>query len=193
VVYVESSTVLHVLGQQYPTFNPLLARYVNAGSNADTVTFSNLDLVAYGGAIRFEIGAGSATNSGSGGEFQCRINGSSASSYDSCANWDTVSAWTRQQQANQSQWVIGRPSSFSGFDEPVFIDGTLALSDVDGSASYPMINANFNHRTGMGISRGQYTSTVANITSVTFGIQGTITWRASQSHYVNLLWNGKVS
>jgi hypothetical protein len=193
VVYVESSTVLHVLGQQYPTFNPLLARYVNAGSNADTVTFSNLDLVAYGGAIRFEIGVGSATNSGSGGEFQCRINGSSSSSYDSCANWDTVSAWTRQQQANQSQWVIGRPSSFSGFDEPVFIDGTLALSDVDGSASYPMINANFNHRTGMGIARGQYTSTVANITSVTFGIQGTITWRASQSHYANLLWNGKVS
>jgi hypothetical protein len=157
------------------------------------VTFSNLDLVAYGGAIRFESGVGSATNSGSGGEFQCRINGSSSAAYDYAANWDTGSAWDRQRGTNQAQWTIGRPSAFSGFDEPVFIDGTLALSDVDGSASYPMINANFNHRAGNGIARGQYVSTVTNVTSVTFGIQGTITWRASQSHYANLIWNGKVS
>ena len=193
VLFVESANVVHVLGNAYPTFNPVLARYVNASSNADTVTFSNLDLVSYGGAIDFEIGVGSATNSGSGGEFQMRINGSSSSAYDYAANWDTGSAWTRQQAANQSNWVIARPSSFSGFDEPVFVRGTLGLSDVDGSASYAMVNTEFNHKTGMGISRGQYTSTVANITSVTFGIQGTITWRASQSHYVNLIWKGKAS
>lgn len=192
-VYVESSSVLHVLGQQYPTFNPILARYVNAGSNADTITFSNLDLVAYGGSVGFEIGVGSATNSGSGGEFQCRINGSSSVAYDYAANWDTGSAWTRQAGANQTQWTIARPSSFSGFDEPLFVSGKVALSDVDGSASFPMFNSEFTHKTGMGISRGQYVTSVSNITSITFGIQGTLTWRASQSHYANLLWNGKIS
>ncbi len=193
VLFVESANVVHVLGNSYPTFNPILARYVNTGFNADSITFSGLDLVAYGGTLDFEIGVGSATNSGSGGEFQCRINGSSSSAYDYAANWDTGSAWTRQQAASQSNWVIARPSSFSGFDEPVFVKGTLGLSDVDGSASYPMINADFNHKTGMGFSRGQYTSTVANITSVTFGIAGVITWRASASHYANLIWKGKVS
>lgn len=192
-VYVESSTVLHVLGQQYPSFNPVLAQYVNTGSNVDTVTFSNLDLVAYGGSVDFKIGVGSATNSGSGSEFQCRINGLTGSNYDSCANWDTVSAWTRQQAANATTWLLARPSSYSGFDEPVFIKGTISLSDIDGSSSFPMMTADFNHKTGMGISRGQYTSGVTNITSITFGIQGTITWRASQSHYATLLWNGKIS
>lgn len=193
VVFVESSSVLHVLGNQYPTFNPILARFVNASSNVDTVTFSNLDLVAYGGTVRFEIGVGSATNSGSGGEFQCRINGLTGTNYDYSANWDTGAAWTRQQGSNQDRWTIARPSSFGNFDEPVFMDGTVSLSDVDSSASYPMINVNFNHRTGNGIARGQYTNTVSNITSITFGIQGTITWRASQSHYANLIWNGRIS
>lgn len=192
-VYVESSSVLHVLGQQYPTFNPVLAHYVNTGINADTVTFSNLDLVSYGGAVDFKIGVGSASNSGSGGEFSCRINGSSSGAYDSAANWDSSSAWTRQAGSYQDKWLMARCSSFAGFDEPMFISGNVGLSDIDGSSSYPMFTSEFSHYTGMGIARGQYRTAVSNITSITFGIGGVLTWRASQSHYATLLWNGKIS
>lgn len=192
-VYVESSSVLHVLGQQYPSFNPVLAHYVNTGFNADTVTFSNLDLVSYGGSVGFKIGVGSATNSGSGGEFNCRINGSSSGAYDSAANWDTAAAWTRQSGSYQDKWLMARCSSFAGYDEPAFISGNVGLSDIDGSSSYPMFTSEFSHYTGMGIARGQYRTAVSNITSITFGIGGVLTWRASQSHYATLLWNGKIS
>lgn len=191
-VYVESSTVLHILGNQYPEFNPVLARYVNNGFNATSVTFSNLDLNAYGGAVGFEIGVGSDTNSGSGGEFLCRINGLTGGAYDYAANWDTGSSWTRQQAAFATAWVAARTSNFGGFDEPMTITGKILLSNTGGSAAYPMMHSEFSHRAGNGISRGQYVSTVSNITSITFGL-GSLTWRASASHYANLIWNGKIA
>lgn len=192
-VYVESSSVLHVLGQQYPTFNPILAQYINAtGSDVNSVTFSNLDLNAYGGAVGFEIGVGSATNGGT-GRFKARINGSTSSSYDSVANYDSGSAWAREAVASGDYWLAGYVSSFAAFDEPMQVNGKITLSNVSNSAAYPIMTTDFNHKTGQGIARGRYTSTVTNITSLTFGVEGTINWRASKSHYANLLWNGKIS
>ncbi len=190
-VYVESSSVLHVLGQQYPTFNPILARYVNTGFEAGSVTFSNLDVNSYGGSVEFEIGVASATNSGSGGEFGCTINGIT-SGYDFAANFDSGSAWTRHALTSQSSWVIAKTASFANFEEPVTINGKISLTDLDGTSTAPMVFSNFSHRTGMGISRGQ-NGAVANITSITFQGTGSITFRASASHYANLLWNGKIS
>lgn len=190
-VYVESSSVLHVLGQQYPTFNRILARYVNTGFEAGTVTFSNLDVNSYGGSVEFEIGVASATNSGGGGEFGCAINGITTG-YDFAANFDSGSAWTRHALTSQSSWVIAKTASFANFEEPVTINGKISLTDLDGTSTAPMVFSNFSHRTGMGISRGQ-NGAVANITSITFQGTGSITFRASASHYANLLWNGKIS
>lgn len=192
VLFVESANVVHVLGNAYPTFNPVLARYVNAGSNADTLTFSNLDLNAYGGTLDFKLVVASATNGGT-GRFKARINGLTGSSYDSTAIYDTGSAAAREPVANGDYWLAGYVSAFAAFDEPMSVDGTISLSNVGGSAAYPLLTTNFNHKTGMGISRGRYTSTVANITSLTFGIEGTLTWRASASHYAELIWKGKAS
>lgn len=64
VVFVESSSVLHILGNSYPTMTPLLAEY-DAGSNQTTVTFSNLAGVETDGAYRINadlVGVSSSSN-----------------------------------------------------------------------------------------------------------------------------------
>ncbi|MBT9548616.1 MAG: hypothetical protein IV090_24695 [Candidatus Sericytochromatia bacterium] len=190
-LFVESTNVVHVLGNSYPTFNPILARYVNTGFEATSVTFSNLDVNSYDGSIEFESAAGTATNGGT-AEFRARINGLSAGSYYFTTNFDTGSAWDRYPGVAQAFWLAGYTPDVDAYEEPMFVSGKISLSNLGGSAAYPLIETSFNHFKAAGISRGRYASTVANITSLTLG-ESNITWRASASHYVNLIWKGKAA
>ena len=192
VVYVESSSVLHVLGQQLPSFNPILAEYVNtSGSDVNTVTFSNLDLDAYGGRLRFQLGMAQQTNGGV-AVIRCRINALFGSNYDHYHNYDSTSAWTRAATTGQSYWEVGYNPGVSGTDNQMSVDGVISLPQINGTSTGPHFMSNWATLTANGISRGRYTSTVTNITSIQFGDisgGGDYRFRASSNHYARLLWD----
>lgn len=192
VVYVESSSVLHVLGQPIPSFNPLLAEYVNtSGSDVNTVTFSNLDLDAYGGQIRFELGMAQQTNGGV-AVIRCRINGLSGSNYSHWHNYDNLSAWARAATTGQNYWEVGYNPGVSGSDNQMSVDGFISLPQINGTATNPHFTSNWVTSTANGISRGRYTSTVTNITSIQFGDisgGGDYRFRANSNHYARLFWD----
>lgn len=192
VVYVESSSVLHVLGQPIPSFNPLLAEYVNtSGSDVNTVTFSNLDLDAYGGQIRFELGMAQQTNGGV-AVIRCRINALFGSNYDNYHNYDNLSAWTRTATTGQGHWVVGYNPGVSGTDNQMSVNGFISLPQINGTSTNPHFTSNWVTSTANGISRGRYTSTVTNITSIQFGDisgGGDYRFRANSNHYARLFWD----
>lgn len=193
-LYVESTSVVHLLGQGYPSFNRILARYVHTDTlnQAVSLTFSNLDLNKYGGSIEFDISVGTATNGGA-ARFKARINNLFGSNYHSTANYDSGSAWAREPVTSADYWLAAYTNGITAFDQQVKVKGSISVSNLTESSEYPLMVSDFYHLGGSGISRGRYDSTVANITSITFGIEGNITWRTSSKHYANLLWNGSIT
>lgn len=190
VAYVESSSVIHVLGQGYPEINPVLAEYINTDSlnNYSSVTFSNLDVASYGGALEFEISMGGLSTGGS--SVTSRVNSLSQTSYQSFINYDNGSAWTRQAFSSASEAYCAYTSN-GNTDQDVTIKGTWQLSRALSYSGKASLKSEFfcpNYGTGV-CGAYYYGASVSNITSVLF-TGNNFAFRQNGANYARIFWKG---
>jgi len=107
-------------------------------------------------------------------------------------NYENLSAWTRTATTGQDHWAVGYNPGVSGTDNQMSVDGFISLPQINGTATNPHFGSNWVTSTANGISRGRYTSTVTNITSIQFGDisgGGDYRFRANSNHYARLFWD----
>jgi hypothetical protein len=130
VVFVESSNVLHILGNSYPSFDPLLAKhtFVSAGSS---VTFSGLDGDTHG-FYRAEI---QGANPSTAQELWAGVNGDNGSGSSSRRELWTATS-TSDSANNADRAVIGQTVSGGAFDVTLKLSrmGTIWLMKSDCAA-----------------------------------------------------------
>lgn len=195
VAFVEDANTIHVIGNGYPTFDNLLAEYVNTGgSDVNSVTFSNLTVGAWGGSIRFVASMANQTNGGD-LPLYSQINGSSSSNYNHTQRYDNGTNWTRNGATGQTLWTLAYVPSIGSSDQPLTLRGELQLGAASGSTRarvHGTYECEASNRI-VGEFWGDYTS-VSDITSFSIGDLsggGHFRFRANANHFCRLYRDGK--
>ena len=188
VIFVESSSVLHILGQSFPTFDRLLAEYVHSGTAASSVTFTNLSATAIGDVIEFEFTMGTNTNGGA-ASLELQINGVT-SGYTSGIIRDDGSTLARVTGATSAITVSSLPT-ISAFDNPLRANGAASVARSNQSSTLSVIGNFMAGNAGVvhGTYAGRSGTNAANITTMLFRGQNA-EFRNAQTHYVRL-YRGK--
>lgn len=190
-VYVESSSVLHVLGQQYPTINRTLAEYINtSGSNISDIDFANLSLLSCGGSVGFEFSALTTANSG-GFYAAAQINNSSSIYYNYKFIYDDGSAIQRHSSVSQSNGLIVYGGSNS-IGLTVSANGTIKMCGRNGANIGVSSNCAYESPLASGNGYCQYNFGVSDITRIRF-IFSFLALDYPLRQSIRLLWDGPAS
>lgn len=193
VAFVDTADTIQLIGQQYPSFNPVLAEYVNdLGVDTNSVTFTNLDLNSYGGQLRFIAGMSQASVGGN-SRVYLRVNNIVSAGYRSYSHYyTTVIESTNDLNSDAFQLALDTNSPQIG--RPLTLRGVISKSSSTTAASRVSVQS-FWETDGSG-THGRMTGYLAdlltNINTLQIGdIYSTAEYRfrANSGNYVRLLWD----
>lgn len=169
VIYVESSSVIHVLGTPYPEINPLYAEKVFTGT-ATSQTFSNIDLNAIGGELNFTI-TGQTNTTGDQTMLSMTINGNSGSNYESSILYTSGSTPGSSDSSSQTSIRLATGNA-SASGQTAYANGKVYKNLSGANNGEIVVDGHFQTNTLTTKRRGSffgiYSNSANNVTSLTF-------------------------
>lgn len=190
-VYVESANVLHILGQAFPTFNPVYAEYISTGAvDLNTVSFTNVSLNNIGNTLKIKLTGEQDTSSTA----FARVKFAEIPTGEYyTAEWEEDNGvWTRTGVSGADYFEIGRTCGSNTGDE---MTGIAELMRANGNlwhiySRYIQEPASSGEASILqpiyGMINGKTRSTSSNLTTVNFGSSSS-TFSLASGDYVHLL------